>query len=473
MSSSFLGADIIGEYSLNSAVQASYLPTTNSVFSIVFDTIRSGIVNYKSAKFCVMTAENIKIFVGQYIDKNNVVSTPVQIPLIGQTLQSFVDHLNQIPGIIATVKGSDYEISADSLIETAFTEALDLRVFFEKKNTKSASDANLLRENVILFYTTVEPFSAQNNYSQSFGGYVSTNTINSGFLLKRALGIYSNNLEIEQASLTSNLSLVELQKNEYLQINDEIIKIDRWDGLVAFIQERNAYQTPLRCHAINSLVKPIRKNEFLDKNLGSYKKQYRCLGLKNIDAVNIAKDLFIYSSIENRNVFSEIKIAIEVPKSEFFSGVSSSTGTVAFSVNALVNKQTNDYYKNAPLRFTSGANINQVRIIKSYIPSTGTLELFDRLPYSVALNDTFVIDPQPSSRMKSVFDMPIGENISDFYSIGDYDNGLSINVKNNRKNKKDLFPNEVVYIWIERSISEINDEYTNNRISLSMQYSRV
>lgn len=48
-----------------------------------------------------------------------------------------------------------------------------------------------------------------------------------------------------------------------------------------------------------------------------------------------------------------------------------------------------------------------------------------------------------------------------------------MNIGGNRLNGSDLRPNEVIYVWIERSISESNDEFINNRFSLSVKYSKV
>jgi hypothetical protein len=68
---------------------------------------------------------------------------------------------------------------------------------------------------------------------------------------------------------------------------------------------------------------------------------------------------------------------------------------------------------------------------------------------------------------------PTGPNISDFFDANNESNAIPINVGKNRLSGSDLRQNEVIYIWLERSISESSDEFINNRCSLSLVYNRT
>ena len=263
------------------------------------------------------------------------------------------------------------------------------------------------------------------------------------------------------------------QKLAYLQINDEIVKIANWSGLNAYISERNAFGTELRMHATGDLAREIIKDNFFDRNLNSDHKQYRCLAIKNNSDTQVLKNVKLFFNTASRNDLSKVRIAIEEPSSNYYAGSSSTTGITAFSVDALINAFELDYFKNAPIVFNSGQNAGQIRTVNSYIPSSGTIIIDKKLPYQISVNDNFFIDTAAAYRSKSALKEPISNTISNFYDPTQYIDGISININNNRPDGEDLLPKQVIYVWLERSILEINDEYYGNRFSLSLAYSRV
>jgi hypothetical protein len=219
------------------------------------------------------------------------------------------------------------------------------------------------------------------------------------------------------------------------------------------------------------IINIIYKNINFDKRFGSNRKQYRCFALKNINSEFTIKNVSLYSSLRNRNYNSQMRLALEIPRNQIFQGSCSSNGITAFSCTELINAYLPNYFVHAPLQFTSGKNINQIRFVKSYIPSTGTIELDVRLPYTIEINDKFIINPQPSIRMKNWYTQPTGSAISNFLNIPMAENALSLQELLPARANSHMLPNEVIYLWIERSIQPQSDEYNSNRLSIGFYFS--
>lgn len=469
----FVADDLIGSFQLTSSISAPSFESADTGLRVRFAASSRNIANVEKVKICIMTANGVKLFVGVYKTTSGLEKTFIQIPIVGQSCGDLAKSLNQIIGIEATVANNFFDASASSLIDTGFSNILDQFAYLSCNVNDFYASITNIRNSLQLFYTSVEPFSQQNNYNQSYGGYISTNQLFYGYPLNESMGIYDENAVVDLTRVNPYLSIVNLQKSKFLQINDEIIEVQEWRGSTVFISKRQMFDTPLRMHAFGSSIRPFSKNTNFDVNLGNNRTQYRCFALKNTHPTFIIKNLKLYSSLQDRNVNSQIKIALEIPASNFYSGLSASTGTTAFSVNSLKNAYQVDYFKNAPLQFTSGANKNQVRIVKSYLPSTGTIELSSRLPFDISIGDAFAIDPQSAVRMKSAFAKPIGSSVSDFFALPTIDNGLAIEDMQQIKKNANLEPNEVIYLWIERSIGPQSDEYIDNRLSLSFSFSGI
>lgn len=464
--------EISGIYNLTSSEKALYSSVDSSAIRIQFLKNENSITPFVSAKFCVITAEDVKILVGVFSDSLGVESTIIQIPLLGQSIADLVSSLNKYVDVFAeSVNSFDY-LSCSLLKDTAFTNASGSWVYFSAETFDINSSYSSLSLDIRYFLTSAEPVSSQNNLNQSLGGYVSTNEINRCASLLSSLSIYDKILYLDKP-ISSGFSITELQKNNYVQINDEIIKISKWSGNVGYIEERNVYETSLRCHPKGSVVREIVKNNFFDMKFGDNKKQYRCIAVKNINNKDVAKNMKVFFKINSRNNLSSTRLAIEIPNSDYYSGVSSSSGITSFSVNSLVGKYKDNHFLSSPIVFTSGLNSGQKRLVKSFNRSSGIIEIDERLPNNISSGDNFYIDTAPSSRIKSGTKTPIGNNISNFFSASSEQDAVSINVSGLRESGSDLKPGEVIYIWVERELLPSNDEFLDNRFSVSLIYSKV
>lgn len=473
MTNSLSKKDIIGTYALNSQVPATRTITEDSVLQVQF--IKSNLSNYiyNSVKFCVVVAESVKVFVGIYYDQNANEFPLIQIPLYGQTISDLCANINQYPDIIATPVNNYGYLDSSFLNETAFSISTGNAYFFAAENININSNLTQIQQDIKFYLTSAEALAEQKNLVQSYGGYRSTSEVYRGFPLQSSLGIYDQVLNVSNVSLSGNFTLPDLQKAQYLQINDEIIEVSRWSGTTAYIARRNSLGTGLRFHPAGSIVREIYKNNFFDKNFSDNRLQYRCICIRNENIANVAKDVRVYFNTEDRNNLAYIKVAIEIPNSDYYAGMASSTGYSSFTVSTLAGLFANDHFVGAPIVFTTGANIGQKRFVKNYIANSGNVILDQKLPYNISVGDAFYIDTAPATRIKSPYIKPAGSRISNFYELGDMTNSLSINVQGIRENGNDLANFEAIYVWLERSINTINDEYKDNRFSLSLSYSRV
>lgn len=463
---------IYGTFPLTANVSASYTSTDNSVIRMQFKRSTDSLTSFVSAKFCIVTANDVKVLAGVFAKEDGSTITLIQIPLLGQSIKDLVNTLNSYSDIVAEPVNSAGFIASDLLEDTAFIDASGKWVYFEASKVIRNNVYSTLNIDLKYMLTSTEPLMAQRNLTQSLGGYVSLSEVYRNVRLANPLSIYDNTIYIDQSSLSSTFTIKDLQKMEYLQIQDEIVKISKWLDYTAYLSERNVYNTPLRFHPKNSVIREISKNSFFDGALGTDLKQYRCIAIKNTNPTETAKNLKVFFKFPSRNNLSGLKIAIEAPTSDYYSGAVTSGGITAFAVADLVGKFTTDHYALAPISFTSGLNTAQSRVIKSYNPTSGTLVLDNRLPNPISEGDEFFIDTAPSQRVKSGTKAPSAP-CSSFYDATNEENALSINVQGNRSSGTDLLPNEVVYVWVERSIAESNDEFLNNRTSLSLIYSRV
>ena len=292
MSDTFNKPSIIGEFELNSTEKASDSLLDTSAFKVQFLKDENSISPYIAAKFCILTVKGIKVFAGVFSDVNNNEFTLIQIPLLGQTINDLVLSLSSYPDVLAEICNSAGFLSSLLLKDTAFT-GYQSWMYFGVESLDINATYSLIDKDLKYYLTTPEPISEQKNLTQSLGGYVSLSEVYRGVSLSESLSIYDNIMYVSD-SLSSSFSLLDLHKSEYIQINDEIIKISKWNGNVGYIAERNVFDTPLRMHPKSSVVRELYKNSFFDKKFGEERKQYRCLAIKNTSSTNICKDLKVF-----------------------------------------------------------------------------------------------------------------------------------------------------------------------------------
>ena len=460
-------------YPITNATSAS-ASSSFSAFRVFYDPDVDAYTPYVALRCFVLTSGGSRYFVGVFDTDTGDIAPIIQIPLIGQTIEALVQNLLSIPGINVQILHNWGFNSVNELADSPHINTTGVWGYFfvDESSTANSIDSDLV-EYIQFFYTSVEPNIEQNNPSQSIGGYVSPTNLYPYTTLESPVSFYEQYLRV----INDNLSSFSL-----LQINDEIVEIDRWDGTTAYIKTRQSFGTPIRYHPLGSIVRGLVKNDIFDGKLNKEKKQYRCIAIKNASEINdIARDVVVYFKLASRNNFSTTRLAIEIPKSQFHEGSASEGGRSFLCNGQIANEYEDGHFINCYLTIDSGDNSGQSRLVTEYTGSTGKFVFESDFPYLINQNDNYSIDVAPSQRVKSGFQSPltgddalaVGRTVSEFQNAVFFQNALSINFNGSRTNANNMQPNDVVYVWIEREIDDINEAFSNNRAVLTVNYNKV
>jgi hypothetical protein len=445
-----------------------------SAFRVLYDPDVDAYTPYVALRCFITTVGGSRYFVGVFDTNTGDIAPIIQIPLIGQTIDALVEKLSNIPGISVQVLHNWGFNSVSELLDSVHINTTGVWGYFFVDNSATGNSRdNSLVELIQFYYTSVEPGIEQNSPSQSIGGYVSPSTLYPHTTLESPVSFYEQYLKVVDDELSS-FSL--------LQINDEVMEVDRWDGLTAYIKTRQSFGTPIRYHPKGSVVRGLINNEIFDGKLNKEKRQYRCIAIKNAsENGDIARDVIVYFKLASRNNFSATRLAIEIPKSQYHQSSASSGNRSFLRDTQIANQYEDGYFVDCYLTMESGDNSGQSRLVTGYTGSTGEYVFESDLPYMINQNDVYSVGVAPSQRVKSGFEMPLtgsdalaaGRVVSEFQSASFFRNGLNINFNETRTNGGDLHPNEVIYVWIEREIDDINEAFSNNRAVLAINYNKV
>jgi len=470
-------ASLAGNLTLTFEDETSELDISNAVLRVAFSTTTNPYLPFIGGLFSVQQADNgTKMFIGGFETDFQDTIFPMQLPLIGQSLAELSESIGLFEGVRSEVLNGRELMDSKNLLNTAFYSGTDRWVyFFADAEIFNENDDPTLFKNIKTFLTSVEPNLAQNIPTQSLGGFISPTEVYETDTLESGVSFYDTELSV----VNNNLSDFAL-----IQIQDEILAVGDWNEGTAIISERQSHGTPIRFHPVGSLVRGIKNNDLFDTKFNKNRKQYRCIAIRNETSNEYAKDVKVYFNLLSRNLLSGTRLAIEIPRSEFRSGEASSGSTTFFSDTSLENIFADDHYVTAAVTFTTGANSGQTRIVVSYNGETGTFFLDSQLPSEINSGDGYYVDTAPSQRIVTGEVAPeigILDQSSPVppYLIGEFQEaqyfieGVSIDVDGRRTNGATLGPKQAIYVWIERELEDINEEFSNNRMFVTVGYSRV
>ena len=330
-----------------------------------------------------------------------------------------------------------------------------------------------------LYLTSLEPDMDQLIYSQSIGGYFSNSLIYPETTISSTIGLYDDSLILD-TPVSGSWS--QWQDTEYINIGNEVIKVSPIiNGNVSVIQR--GYNNIVNMHLSSDVVRVSSIKELLNDVFNDDYRQYRCVAIKNISSVldpslaSTAYDISVYLKQNSRNLNSSVRISLEVPSSQYATGISASWNTMS-----IVDPSLKDYgysdnaFKEAYLKILSGEAAGQGRIISSFDSDTGTVTFYNSFSssYDYSVNVRFEIYPAPSQRIKTgtispstdssnvlAFFSPNESTPMRFSSFSDISNVFDIS---------DLKPNDIMYIWIERTLQKGVESFDFNDIILNVKY---
>jgi len=437
---------------------------------------------YTEAYFSIQSGSgNMNVLYGWFMTSAGIIVNLIEIPLIeGLSLIELSDRITNVPGVVAHPIGNYTLASASTLLNSGtFNATGQWAYFFSGGDEINFVGQEDVKTNIKYYLTSVEPNMSQSNPDQSLGGYLSLTEVFETSTLSEVVSFSDNRVVLSDESLTSY---------SHIQIQDEIIEIESWNGSTAIVAQRNSFDTPLRVHFQGAIVKGLRKNDIFTSNFSENQSQYRCIAIRNDSEAQSARSSEVYFKIPSRNNRSEWKISIEIPRSEYQEGTVTSGTVSSFQSDEFLNEFQDDLFVTAPVVFVTGQNAGQFRVVTAYDNATGTFSFDEELPFEAQSGDEFYVDTAPSQRISNGIVSPILESnagpdirapylISDFENANGYLEGVSIDVNGDRgsvqRAGKTLGPKEVIYVWVERLLDSDNEGRENNRMALTLGFLKV
>lgn len=329
--------------------------------------------------------------------------------------------------------------------------------------------------NLKLYMTSLEPDIEQTIPSQSIGGYSSTSLLYPETTLSAKIGLYDTSFILDTPDAGNWL---EWQGEEYINIGNEIIQVSPVvNGTISVVQR--GYNGIINMHLKGDIARAVSSQELFNDVFSDNRKQYRCLALKNVSSNNdpsdqrVAYDISIYLKQNSRNDDSSVKLSLEQPISQYWLGTSASWNTIQVVDSSLIGIYNDDHFKGAYLRITSGGAIGQGKIVNSYDTATGTFTLISSFSssYDYTADVDYEVLPSPAQRIRTGIVAPstAGDNVFPFYSPTE-GTDMSFITSGSTPIISDLNPNDIIYIWLERTIEKGSEFFAANDIVLNFKY---
>lgn len=295
----------------------------------------------------------------------------------------------------------------------------------------------------------------------SLGGYVTPTTIADPHFMFSPLSVTSLTLNVFEPG------------SGLMMLDSEIV-----EHTGTTITKRGSKGTTVRPHSNFDFGfgYALTKNNVFNSSFNDSFKQYRCIAIKNEHETDTFYGLKFYLKSPSRNPNMTVRIAVEMPRTNYLAGTvylpaATTGGSLAFVGLGLAGVYSDNHFKDCILTFTSGTNLNIKRLIASYDGATGTFVLDTALGHAVVNGNTFNVDPSPSQVISSGTVSPVFSGRTSALSNASTSTAaIGINVNGARTNGANLAPNEVVYLWFERTAAHNADKFDDNWFIFTANY---
>ena len=327
------------------------------------------------------------------------------------------------------------------------------------------------------YLTSLGPDMSQAISSQSIGGYISNSLLYPETTLSSTIGLYDTSISLDTPLSGSWL---EWQDVEYINIGNEMIKVSPMTNETVTVVQRG-YNGIINMHIANDRVRAESSKELLNNVFNDEYKQYRCIAIKN-DSLIVdpsgdlnAYNFQIYLKQNSRNSDSSIKISLEQPNSQYMDSMSTSWTTKTIVDTSLIGVYSDDHFNEAYLKVLSGDGVGQGRIVLDFVSDTGTFTLYSTLSdaYDYTTNVSYEVLPAPAQRIKTGIVSPVdtSDNVTSFIANNEQSPLYFWTGSFASPIITDLLPNDVVYVWIERTVIKGVENFDDNDIVLNVKYS--
>ena len=299
-------------------------------------------------------------------------------------------------------------------------------------------------------YTSITENSVQNTPENSLGGYITTNSVYDAASITSSITQVDSIVPVTVLPVeTAGLSLIDFEVIKYTSTDVPNFHLDGVTrGLVPNIGTTIGFPHGMKPQAES--VRYLTVSNLFDPKFDNNYKQYRCIAIKNISSFAIDDVKVIV--INDNDSDPRIDIGIEVPKHDYRTGRITSVSSGSLFINSgFAGLFADNYFANSLLRITSGTATGNLSLISSYDGATGTFVTEDDLG-TIAINDNFEIDPAPSQR---VLNQLVKPELDGFF-FGFLEDGGSDEIAHDsvRENVGNFRPNDVFYLWVQRTIKK-------------------
>lgn len=335
---------------------------------------------------------------------------------------------------------------------------------FDTVWSETGGVAVMLPSDIKMYLTSLEPDLEQMNYSQSIGGHISESLLYPETTLASALGLYDTSITLTDAT--------DLIGYNYLSAINEIIKVGTISSVNVTATERGV-NGAIGYYPSGTYVQGV--SSPLNDSFNVDREQYRCYAVKNTSDSESAYNLSVFFSQLSENTNTTMKLALEIPKSQGITGVSTSWTSSMLIDSSIAGTYDDNFFTESYITFEDSPNAGEKRRISSYDGTTGTFVFADSLPldydslvHSSSIN--YTVDASPAQRVKSGVDAPADTDyITAFSEASSRDNAVTLSQLEAEGN---LLFGEIIYIWIEREIGKSSDPYEENSFVLSIDFEK-
>lgn len=335
---------------------------------------------------------------------------------------------------------------------------------FDDVWSETGGVAVMLPSNIKMYLTSLEPDMAQTNYTQSIGGYISTSLLYPWTTLASSLGLYGTSITL--------IDSTDLIGYGYISMVNEIVQVENILSTSVVATERGVNEI-IGYYPSGTIVQGV-VSPFND-SFNTDRKQYRCYAIKNTSTTESAYGVSAYFRQLSRNTNTTMRLALEIPKTQGATGVSTSWTSSMLIDSSLAGTYEDNWFAEAYIIFEDSPNAGEKSRISSYDGATGTFVFADSLPldfdplvHSLTIN--YTVDISPCQRVKSGVDAPADTDfITDFSEAANRD--VSVDLSTIKEDGL-LSPGEIIYIWIERKIGKSNSSYDENSFVLSIDFEK-
>lgn len=313
------------------------------------------------------------------------------------------------------------------------------------------------------YLTSLQNSIAQTNLSQSIGGYISTSLLYPETTITSTVSFFDTTLILNDFTQVLNY--------EYLFLGYELIKVDAITSNTVTVQERSV--NGIRdSHVSGDIVKGVSSRLLFDNFFSEDNKQYRCFAIKNVSTATTFFNVSVKLSLNSQNDYISYRIAVEMSSNDYVTSTSTSAGTDFVLIDSSLTSYNQNQFDSAVINILSGSNLGQTRIISSFNHLTGSVTVSSAFPHDIAAGVNYEIEPAPAQRLSSG---ELSPNIlsNRFSGFNNVNIDVPIDVNNLRDNGSNLEPNDVTYVWVERSLLINGDAYNNNTFVLDVDYSDI